>query len=107
MAFWEVKSLVLVIYAFFLTAFAFAISAEKEAFMIMIISVLFPRGLCKGSECEGAARDWKGHVYSIYSTIERREDVCCFRLATPTLIIKFIDLLCIFICKTLQVFLLF
>ena len=52
MAFWEVKSLVLVIYAFFLTAFAFAISAEKEAFMIMITSVLFPRGLCKGSECE-------------------------------------------------------
>jgi hypothetical protein len=45
MAFWEVKSLVLVIYAFFLTAFAFEIPAEKEAFMIMIIAVLFSRDL--------------------------------------------------------------
>jgi hypothetical protein len=30
---------------FFLTASAFAIPAEKEAFMIMIIAVIFSRGL--------------------------------------------------------------
>jgi hypothetical protein len=35
----------LVIYAFFLPASAFAIPAEKEAFMIMIIAVIFSRGL--------------------------------------------------------------